>query len=623
MLQRMYTKYSIILYIIINLLILKIFCEDCACDTLDQENLEETCLNCQNCKYFYQDKTCIACSLDLSNSYYTKTGTGENVMCEKVDNVNDYKLIYGTKELVRDNCPTENSDYTYELGSICYDSTSLPSDKVEISEGTNKYKCINYFYKVIKNGFNYYTCLSSNDKCPTTFKYYDSSTNECLNSCDRTIKKEPNGDTYIFRCSENCISDEPNREYEYKVKKDDKTIRYCLTECPDEAKYFYEDTSLLDEGQIAFECLEKCYQDHFSSDNKCVSTCGKVIMDISKKTFSCTSDCTANFPFSYSLVNGESSTNYCLKSCNDTNNEKLFGTNKKKTYLYENSHDSTIERSCRDENEIPQDYYKDEALLKLVQDCKISLSGPFHDSDSCKSSCGTGHCSTSDTFECISTEFENLQSSGYYLDDIEEEEKICYKTCPDYLGRGFQYENENKNERKCTSCADGYYRSGDKTCYTSCDDIPDDPNTYYHNFGSNFCFKNGCNNNPLFKYHKNDEKICYQSCFNITDTSYEKDYVCYDSEPSDTDINDYYYYDIQRESSTPFRKYTKNRFDCLQAGFPFLKDDTKECISSCNDNNYKILHIKNDVGKCCENLDTCKNETYKYYNNTDKIITTK
>ena len=448
MLQRMYTKYSIIFYIIINLLILKIFCEDCVCDTLNQNNLEETCLNCQNCKYFYQDQTCIACSLDLSNSYYTKTGTEGNEMCEKVDNVNDYKLIYGTKELVRSNCPTENSEFINELESICYDSPSLPSNTVEITDETNKYKCTNHFYKVMKDGFNYYTCLSLDDNCPTTFKYYDSSTKECLNSCDRTIKKEPNGDTYIFRCSENCISDESNREFEYKVKKDDKTIRYCLQECPDEAKYFYEDSTLLTEGQKTFECLEKCNPDHFSDNNKCVSTCEKVIVDISKKTFSCTSNCIANFPYSYSLVNGGTATDYCLKSCNDTNIEELFGTNKKKTYLYESSPDSTIERICKDENS--NGYYKDEALLKWVQDCKISLSGPFHDSESCKSSCGTGFCSTSDTFECISTDFVNLQTSEYYLDDIEEEEKICYKTCPDYLGRGFQYENEN--ERKCTSC---------------------------------------------------------------------------------------------------------------------------------------------------------------------------
>ena len=612
-------KLSIILFLIINFS--EISCDECTCEISSDENI---CSSCSKCKYFKVDKTCIECQLDTLTSYYSKSEDS----CQNINEVSGYKLIYGTKELVNEHCST-GSDYVYELGDICY-STEPPNAQPN-SDNPSIYTCAKSFYIEEKNGFKYYTCYST-DNCPTTFKYFDSNTKECFKSCDKTIKKVPNEDTYIFRCSESCDTQGENKEYEYE---DSNGKTYCLDKCPEEAKYYYTDSS----DETNYKCLDKCNNNHFSDkNNKCVDNCNakKIILDINKKTFLCDDDCPANFPYSYTLTIGDPNVvyNFCLKSCSDTNNNKFFGDNSffggilEETYLYEHEVDSNIIRTCQSNNPPEGTYFKDEALLKWVTDCTIAPSGPFHDSTSCRNSCKEGYdCSASDTFQCI-----NLDSDeNYYLDDGEEDDKTCYKICPDYLGRGY-YDKENK---KCTSCSDGFYRSGDKTCYNNCGVI-EGGGQYYINDGGKLCFQNGCNNNPLYKYSKNDDSplpnpiTCYQSCFNISEARFEKDNYCYESTP-DGIGDEYYYYKIkiQKEADTEieFTKYTKNSKDCLKAGFPYLKGNTKECISKCED--YKILPTENDLGICCigsdsqTDLSICLDTNYKYYNAASKNVTKK
>ena len=567
------------LYIIINLFLLKIKCEDCE-----------------------------------TESYYTING-GETT-CIEVNNINSgYKLIYGTKELVNI-CP---EGYHYQLGNICYKKKPLNTGNEPDSDG--EYKCSGSFYIETIDTFNYYTCYST-DNCPTTFKYYqisDGSNNkECLKSCDgKTIKKETNEDTYIYRCSETCNRDNGKQEVEYEYKEtESKIIRYCLDDnkCPQEAKYYYD-------SEEGYKCLEKCNPGDFSDTNNiCVDSCnesGKKIIPDSNQNLCIEGDCPANFPYLYEHTDGESTIYYCLKSCADTINVLDIEV----TYLYEKQEESSssIQKICTGTNPSTPDitYYKDTGLYKWVTDCKISLSGPFHDTDTCRSKCTAPYnCATFDNFECI--EFNT--DGEYYLDDPgNNEQKICYNECPDYLGRGFF-----DNNKQCQSCTvgEGFYRSGDKKCYQNCYDIGDDEQ-YYYNYNTNFCFKNGCNN-PLYKYSEipttNQDIICYQSCFNITGANFEKDNICYTSQPSN--IDQYYYYTIEEGSKT-LTKYVKNRYDCVEAGFPYLNGITsKECITNCDDNKYKILPIKNDIGICCEDLNSCKNSTYKYYNDSKKIITT-
>ena len=218
---------GIIIILIINLLILKILCEEDICITYN--NNESGCLNFKDCKYFYQDKTCINISstnLIAGNQYYyTKDNSGIPIVLSsiQINENNGYKLIYGTKEVVQ-NCPqSDSSDYKYLLGDICYKNQPSYTEIDSESGIPSKYKCKKYFYKEIKDGFNYLNCLDSNISCPYNYKYYDYNTRECIKSCNNYIKLETIGDITIFRCSLNCISNSEKKEFIFK----EENKNYC------------------------------------------------------------------------------------------------------------------------------------------------------------------------------------------------------------------------------------------------------------------------------------------------------------------------------------------------------------------------------------------------------------
>lgn len=76
-------KYSLIILLIINRLILRISCE-CNCGEITNEH---ECLECgENCKFFYKDNSCFECSLSLTSTsqYYIKTGTTDSPECQIV-----------------------------------------------------------------------------------------------------------------------------------------------------------------------------------------------------------------------------------------------------------------------------------------------------------------------------------------------------------------------------------------------------------------------------------------------------------------------------------------------------------------------------------------------------------
>ena len=606
------TKNILSLLFIINLLIFKVSCDTCVCT--DKEN-ENDCSQCDNCKFFYVDKTCIECqpSLTQANPYYTK------VDCQSVPKSGigstEYKLLYNTKEVVQGDCPT-TGDYKYQLGNICY--KNIDSDIMETDGNDYKYKCKNRF-SIIKKDFDYYNCYTSDEECPSNFKYYDYASNQCLDSCDRTIKKEGN----IYRCSDTCINDGENPEIEYDETGTQGIIRYCVTTCPSQAKYYYKPTEPSISSTQPYKCLEKCDNNHYSLNGVCVDSCNnnkKIVFDTEQPTYSCVDSCPKNFPYSYSYSStGESPISYCLKSCEDSKNIDV-GVD---TYIFEKTVDGNIVKSCeanRPTGENNEQYYKDIKSLKWVTDCKLSPSGPYHDGNSCKESCSNYDCINSANFECISrgTNFIYEEDGG---------NKICYTECPQYTGKGFYRESDGK----CISCSvsDGYYRANDKRCY-NLSEIQEtfSSNQYYVNEGDNFLFENGCNN-PLYKYSKYETSnpnpiICYQSCFNITDTNYEKDYQCYET-LSTEGLTNYYYFKIKED----FTKYTTNKEDCLKSGFPYLQDSQeeapKECIKECDSSKYRILPKQNELGMCCSEASpgNCKTDNYKYYNDSSKIITDK
>lgn len=105
------------------------------------------------------------------------------------------------------------------------------------------------------SGFTYMICIN---KCPYKYQNYDKDSNECLETYPynylKRIKNEDN--TYIFRCFNSCDSSSDPKEYKYEYKDSttSSSIYYCLVECPNEAKYTFDDN---DSNECRKDCGEK------------------------------------------------------------------------------------------------------------------------------------------------------------------------------------------------------------------------------------------------------------------------------------------------------------------------------------------------------------------------------
>jgi hypothetical protein len=196
----------------------------------------------------------------------------------------------------------------------------------------------------------------------------------------KRVKRDNN--TSIFRCSSSCLTSSEPKEYiyEYQDSAASTPIKYCLDECPNEAKYIFDD-----------ECKQSCGERKFLNDKTCLDTCddSKLYVDTNKQILLCpenTDPCREEYPYLYNEK-------YCLKSCKDTNSELFEETLKKVTYLNES------EKKCLDSQ---SDGYIDEIELKWVENCKSSSAGPYWDEVSgkkfCKNSCDKVEF---DTLKCV------------------------------------------------------------------------------------------------------------------------------------------------------------------------------------------------------------------------------
>ena len=576
-------KYFVILLLAINFVIYRIHCEnECNCEGIENEN---DCKNCnQNC--VYKDSNCIYCQDLISKPYY-KISEGENPSCEtikvKPGNTN-YKLIYNTKEFIDGDCPT---DYTNK-GDICYKTSELSN--YGFNNDDKK-----YYYTDKKDGFTYMIYVG---KCPYKYQYYDAddNNNQCLEECAKQYLKRVKRDdnTSIFRCSSSCLTSSEPKEYiyEYQDSAASTPIKYCLDECPNEAKYIFDD-----------ECKQSCGERKFLNDKTCLDTCvdSKLYVDTNKQILLCPKNanaCPEEYPYLYNE-------NYCLKSCKDTNSTLFEGTLKKVTYLNES------EKKCLDSQ---SDGYIDEIELKWVENCKSSSAGPYWDEVSgkkfCKNSCDKVEF---DTLKCVT---QCKVGKDYTVQDS----IFCYSNCP-----GEKNFYNQANEKECQTCnypknpenpvyGEGFYND-ERKCYTSCDSISGE---YYHNNGDNYCFTGGCK--TFYKFQPSDKKICYSSCEEIKSLGYiyEKDYICYKEADKPTpESGTYIYY-----SSSGIYKYTNNEEDCLKAGYSYL--EYSKCVKQCSsEQNYKKLPSNNKLGICFSfsSLDSAGSipTECKYYNKTTKI----
>ena len=587
-------KYFTILLLVFNFVLYRIHCEnECNCGSITNEN---DCSNCYPICDYYNDNSCINlnCPDITTNPYYKITTDGtSNLVCntiKKKEDGNNYTLIYGSKNYIEgDNCP----DGKIKIEDICYTSAQLQG----LGFGTDN-KCPQYYYIYKKDGFSYMICV---DKCPYNYKYFDKNSKECLETCPNNyyLKKIARDNNFIFRCSDSCIT-EPSgpseKEYIYIDSTTSDSIKYCLDECPNEAKYTNENS---DNKNL---CIESCQSGQYLKGKICSNDCteSKIIVDTNKQVFLCKeslTECPTDYPYLYNVK-------YCLKSCKDSNSTLFEGisVNKKITYLNE------TKKECLEESE----GFIDEIELKWVENCKSSSAGPYWDEVEgkkfCKRSCDKIKF---DTLECV-----NGCGVGEFT---VKDSNFCYSKCP-----GEKNFKNSEHENECQTCnnpsdpsnpeyGEGFY-NGNGKCYSSCDDIS---GNYYHNNGDNYCFEGGCKTS--FKFQPYNQKICYSSCEEIKSLGYiyEKDNICYKEENKPNLVEGTYIY----YSSSGIYKYTENEEDCLKAGYSYLENS--KCVKQCSsEQNYKKLPSNNKLGICFDfsSLDSPESITKcKYFNKTTKI----
>ena len=580
-------SYLILIIFILNFCSLEIICSECnSCNSDDNINCRKDVIS-QACVY------CEGISNSESKYYKIEINEGDqtsyNCVIINKDNIaEEDKLYEGTYQL--GDC--SSSSY-YSLGNICYSGTPNSNIIEPINEGENKYKCIDTFTLIEKDGLKSYICYSNTKKCNGEYKYYDGETNLCLKSPPsgdlKYIKKEYSENTVIFRYTKNC------KEMEFTYKETDtsgKINYYCLADCPDKAKYHKSNE---------FNCLEECdiSGGEISDGNICISKedSNKYIkVDPNKKIYSTINGeaCPVDYPYLYTPDKS-----YCLKSCKDTNSQYF---NNQITYSYE--------YKCTETAPTVEgiEFYLDKESLKWVTDCKVSPSGPYFYVDTengnlkiCNNSCQKNI--NDDTLECV----DDCTRDNAYLN-----EKICYKKCPSYLGKGF-YKTTNDGKKICTSCNgdNEFYKIEDSNneCYPTC------PGDSKHNFGENGCYEGDCQDD--YKYSVDGSNICYKSCLDIKDNenSYtiEKDYKCYTDSDNLGDISNYIYY-----QTSGIIKYIKNQDnaplkECFSVGLKYL--DNSQCILDCN-NGYKVLPTTENFGLCFNEYSACKEKGYLYYNAT-------
>ena len=590
-------KFLILLFFYLLALKLIQCANDCA--TLTKDNCNSG--HCRWMKINSNNASCMECSGidDGESKYYSRKYSIDNrPFCHKVgkSGYSGAKMIYGTMQIVK-NCKEFG---LYSLGDFCYDS-SCPENSIESSDKICK--CEYLFYKEIKEGLIYYNCLGEEEYCPENYFYRNDK--ECVKACPSAkpyLEEIVSSNDKDYSCKAQCPYN--LKIYTEKSPSGNKNITYCLQNCPDNAKYYYDDNNI---------CIEKCSnKDFYNQNNKCIHSnniktdCGSnYYIKVSKdeNIFQCIQDnqnpsCPGEFPYKYS----SNQKTYCLKTCSDTN---ITFFDNVVSYLY------TKNNECKDISKL-NGLFLIEKEKKIVDDCSEDKYYPYYDGNKCVSNCGDKYIDN-DSNECLE-DCKDSKNNNYFRD---EKTKICFKKCPDYLGRGFYYENKT-----CVSCGKegdgkGFHKitDDDTKCYTQC------PTGFKHNYLNNICFEGECLDHDYKYSYDGHPGICYYTCKDIgEDFIIEKDYKCYNK--TDNTFKDYYFY----ETDYGIKKYLKKTFastikECVTNGKKYIRNN--QCVDKCDiENEYKVYPTNDKFGFCFKNTTECKNNNYKFYNNS-KICSNK
>lgn len=571
------------------------------------------------CKPNKENNKCFDCSNALKSSL-SKYYSIENDICIGKSGSDCKKIIIETNQCV-DACPE------YEFGDFCYQQCYNSEEgelnlglETESNEPTKKCKCKEDKY-LIEEKINekiYKRCV---DSCPSGF--FDVNTRKCVDKCEGSTNKitPENG------CTNMCLDNQFLFEQTETINGVEITQLYCVSKCPDEARFFYQNSPPNQERK----CLKECNQNHFYSikkvmdgdnikyENQCLESCNGISkIDYSANIFQCDETtieptteptCDESFPYKYKEKS-------CLRECSDTQKLQMFEN--KITYFLIDNNKKICSEECQESDS--DKHFKDSKTLSCHSTCE-ETSNKFNFNNECVNSCEEPHpYHLYDTGTCVTKcEDGNNDDIKYYL---LREEKTCYTKPPN--GTEYKYLDIVNNEwntckipknPESPSYGEGFIF--DNKCYKSCKDIRQndestDSEYKYYRINDNNCIKDCKSNEDIYKYSKGDienetdeankKYICYSSCKDIPgDYIYEYDFMCY-SIQSDlpTDKSEYYY------SELGIRQYFKNNVEldkeCSKLGLYYLKD--KECVNDCSEGEYRELFSTDQSGRI-ETLGNC------------------
>ena len=611
----------IVTYLILLQCIQIVISENSICSGCEIDNVNNVCRkkgtdfteNCEcneyYCKLNKEKDQCIDCSSVLKFSL-SKYYSIENNVCIGKSGSDCIKIIIETNECVNA-CPE------YEFGDFCYQKCYDINDGEELDLGleteqiepTKKCKCKENKY-LIEEKINekiYKRCV---DSCPSGF--FDANTKKCVDKCEGSTNKitPDNG------CTNMCSDGQYLFEQTETINGVEITKLYCVSNCPDEARFFYQN-SLPNEER---KCLKECNQNHFYSTdevgkNQCLDSCNGISkIDFSANIFQCNETetettteptCDESFPYKYKRS--------CLRDCSDTQKLQMFEN--KITYFLIDNNKKICSEQCQESGSDKN--FKDSNTLSCHSTCE-ETSNKFNFNNECVSSCEDPHpYHIYETGTCVSncTDGNNNDKKYYLL----REENTCYTEPPN--GTEYKYfdiENNEWNTCKIPKNPESpLYGEGfifDNKCYKSCKEAKQNSGSSeeefkYYRINDNNCIKDCQSNEDIYKYsignidsetdETNKKYICYSSCKDIPgDYIHEYGFKCYNQEQNDPSLSEYstYYY---RESG--INKYFKKNGDdeppvedCLKLGLYYLKG--KECVKDCSSDEYKEVFSTDENG---------------------------
>ena len=424
-------------------------------------------------------------------------------------------------------------------------------------------------------------CLSS---CTKEYPYYynKGSINECVAICSYYILPD-NKNIISIECFENGC---PNN-YDYFIKYDNGTNQ-CLRSCPEDMPYYKAS-----EGKK--ECFKKCPNEYpyFKYNSyECSDICDTNIIDYETKE--CLISCSSS---QYFAKDGDKI--YCIKECNKNLGEYL-------------SLNGECVKSCEQD-----DYLIKDITNPLYKTCNCELLFYFDNS-------GKKHCFPPEIKECGKEDAEQYKYRIYNTNQ-------CSKYCFGYLSpsEDFCYLNENNceqidintylvinnNQLKC-DCKYKFYidrASKKKICLGENEKCPD--KYYMYTPNTKECVEE-CKEGYNFVF---DNK-CFNACPIIEGVFADLD-------------------NCKCNENKNWYKIGENNIECTDScgeSFPYIIEDTKECVKKCKGTNYEVFY-KNQCHLSCSSIDgmngmvqkeikdddnlkeiatyTCQCQYYWYYNN--------